>query len=150
MRSAPSSPPTPIGYTASSPGASSIPPGELIEDACANAWTILVGRPDITLDARGFAWLVAVATNEALRLVSKTRPEHLAGGFLASRSGDACGQGMLEPVADHTRATSARSSGSSRATARRSSSRQWATATATSWSYLERRLSPTRGDATWS
>jgi DNA-directed RNA polymerase specialized sigma24 family protein len=73
---------------------------EGIEDACANAWTILVGRPDITVDARGFSWLVAVATNEALRLVSNTRCEHLAGGFLAGRSGDACGQGMLEPVAD--------------------------------------------------
>jgi hypothetical protein len=47
----------------------------------------------------GFAWLVAVATNEALRLVSKTRPERLAGGFLASRSDDASGQGMLEPAA---------------------------------------------------
>jgi dsDNA-binding SOS-regulon protein len=28
-------------------------PRELIEDACANAWAILVRRPDITLDARG-------------------------------------------------------------------------------------------------
>jgi DNA-directed RNA polymerase specialized sigma24 family protein len=73
---------------------------EVIEDACASAWTILVGRPDITLDARGLAWLVAVATNEALRLVSKTRPERLAGGFLASRSDDASREGMLEPVAD--------------------------------------------------
>jgi DNA-directed RNA polymerase specialized sigma24 family protein len=73
---------------------------EVIEDACANAWTILVGRPDITLDARGFSWLVAVATNEALRLVSKTQHERLAGGFLASRSGEASAAEMLEPAAD--------------------------------------------------
>jgi hypothetical protein len=35
-------------------------PRELIEDACASAWTIMVRRDDITLDPRGFSWLTTV------------------------------------------------------------------------------------------
>jgi RNA polymerase sigma factor (sigma-70 family) len=48
---------------------------ELIEDACANAWAILLRRPDITLDARGLKWLTTVAVNEALMLLRRTRGE---------------------------------------------------------------------------
>jgi DNA-directed RNA polymerase specialized sigma24 family protein len=39
----------------------------LIEDACQQAWTILLLRPDIILDYRGLAWTALVATREAWR-----------------------------------------------------------------------------------
>lgn len=39
-----------------------------IDDACSFAWLQLTGRPDITLDRRGFAWLTTVALREARRL----------------------------------------------------------------------------------
>ena len=38
---------------------------ELIEDACQMAWTTLLQRPDITLDARGLGWLTTVPMHEA-------------------------------------------------------------------------------------
>lgn len=53
---------------------------EIIEDACQIAWTKLLRRPDITLDARGFGWLATVAVHEAWRLRS-TADEQLAGAF---------------------------------------------------------------------
>jgi RNA polymerase sigma factor (sigma-70 family) len=56
---------------------------ELIEDACANAWAILVPRADITLDARGFSWLTTVAINEALKLLHRTRGETPVGTYQA-------------------------------------------------------------------
>jgi DNA-directed RNA polymerase specialized sigma24 family protein len=45
-------------------------PEAVIEDACQVAWTILVRRPDISLDERGFNWLAIVAIREAWRLAS--------------------------------------------------------------------------------
>lgn len=60
---------------------------ELIEDACANAWAILLRRDDITLDARGFSWLTTVAINEALRLLRRTRGETPVGTFQADTRG---------------------------------------------------------------
>jgi RNA polymerase sigma factor (sigma-70 family) len=48
-------------------------PEAAIEDACQTAWTILLRRPDVTLDERGLAWLTTVATREAWRLASTTR-----------------------------------------------------------------------------
>jgi DNA-directed RNA polymerase specialized sigma24 family protein len=42
-------------------------PEHVIEDACQTAWTILLRRPDITLDQRGLAWLATVATHHAWR-----------------------------------------------------------------------------------
>ena len=42
----------------------------VIEDACQVAWTIVLRRADIVLDARGFSWLVTVAVREAWRLGS--------------------------------------------------------------------------------
>lgn len=43
-------------------------PEPTIEDACATAWTKLLARPDVSLDARGLAWLTTVAIHEAWRL----------------------------------------------------------------------------------
>jgi len=40
-------------------------PEQTIEDACQQAWTILVRRSDIRLDAAGFKWLTTVAIHEA-------------------------------------------------------------------------------------
>jgi DNA-directed RNA polymerase specialized sigma24 family protein len=40
-------------------------PEQTIEDACQHAWTILVRRRDIRLDAAGFSWLATVAIREA-------------------------------------------------------------------------------------
>jgi DNA-directed RNA polymerase specialized sigma24 family protein len=60
---------------------------ELIADACADAWTILLRRPDITLDHRGFRWLLTVAINEALRLLRRTRGETPVGAFPADSRG---------------------------------------------------------------
>src|SRR4051812_16897863 len=53
---------------------------EVIEDACQSAWTTLLRRDDIALDARGFRWLVTVAIREAWRLGSTVR-EQPAGTF---------------------------------------------------------------------
>jgi len=47
----------------------------LIEDACQMAWTRLLQRPDITLDARGFGWLTTVAVHEAWRLGPVTQEQ---------------------------------------------------------------------------
>ena len=49
-------------------------PHALIEDACANAWAILLRRPDITLDRRGLNWLRTVARNEARATEPHPRP----------------------------------------------------------------------------
>jgi hypothetical protein len=55
---------------------------ELIEDACANAWAILLRRADITLDARGFSWLTTVAINEALYLKDSATPTARSPSYL--------------------------------------------------------------------
>jgi RNA polymerase sigma factor (sigma-70 family) len=60
---------------------------ELIEDACASAWRILLRRPDVTLDARGRKWLTTVAVNEALELLRRTRGETSVGAFQADTRG---------------------------------------------------------------
>ena len=39
-------------------------PSDAIEDACHTAWAILLRRADISLGARGLAWLTIVAVNE--------------------------------------------------------------------------------------
>ena len=54
---------------------------QTIEDACQNAWTVLVRRPDVALDAAGFAWLRRVATHEAWRLCGQQLDENPAGDF---------------------------------------------------------------------
>ncbi len=42
-------------------------PDATIEDACQNAWAILLRRPHITLDERGIHWLATVAIREGWR-----------------------------------------------------------------------------------
>ena len=39
-------------------------PAEAVEDGCQTAWAILLRRPDVSLDARGFGWLTVVAVRE--------------------------------------------------------------------------------------
>ena len=48
-------------------------PAATVEDACQNAWAILVRRDDIPLDERGVSWLATVAIREGWRLQSSTR-----------------------------------------------------------------------------
>src|SRR4051794_31458326 len=48
-------------------------PEPVVEDACQTAWTILLRRPDVTLDERGLGWLTTVAVREAWRLASTAR-----------------------------------------------------------------------------
>jgi DNA-directed RNA polymerase specialized sigma24 family protein len=59
----------------------------VIEDACQVAWTILVRRPDVTLDERGLNWLAIVAIREAWRLASIAN-EIPAGSFQADTPGE--------------------------------------------------------------
>jgi DNA-directed RNA polymerase specialized sigma24 family protein len=70
---------------------------DVIDDACASAWTILVRRPDITLDARGFSWLATVAIHEARHLSARHRQELLVGTFQADPRGHD-DQGHPEPA----------------------------------------------------
>ena len=46
---------------------------QTIEDACQNAWAILLRRDDITLDDRAAAWLATVAIREGWRLTRGER-----------------------------------------------------------------------------
>src|SRR4051794_17721856 len=59
---------------------------QTIEDACQVAWTILLRRPDITLDHRGLHWLTVVATREAWRQASTAR-ETPVGSFQGGARG---------------------------------------------------------------
>ena len=62
---------------------------DVLDDACANAWTSLLRRPDITLDARGFSWLTTVAIREAWRLHRSSAQEVPVGSYQGdSRSHD--------------------------------------------------------------
>ena len=40
---------------------------EVVDDACQIAWSILLRRPDISLDACGLSWLTTVAVHEVYR-----------------------------------------------------------------------------------
>jgi DNA-directed RNA polymerase specialized sigma24 family protein len=48
---------------------------ELIADACAYAWLMLVRRGDIGLDARGVQWVITVAVRQAWALERRNRQE---------------------------------------------------------------------------
>jgi RNA polymerase sigma factor (sigma-70 family) len=48
-------------------------PEQTIEDACQNAWAILLRHPKVTLEHGGFAWLATVASRDAWRLASRAR-----------------------------------------------------------------------------
>lgn len=60
-------------------------PPDAIEDACHTAWAILLRRPDISLDARGLAWLTTVAVHE----VRHQRAGDLPMGALTLGAGEA-------------------------------------------------------------
>jgi RNA polymerase sigma factor (sigma-70 family) len=81
-------------------------PEQTIEDACQAAWTILLRRPDITLDERGLAWLVTVATHHAWELAS-IADETPVGGFQGGATGHDAEQ-MLEPAARDDRSAEQR------------------------------------------
>jgi DNA-directed RNA polymerase specialized sigma24 family protein len=61
-------------------------PEQTIEDACQHAWTILIRRPDIRLDANGLDWLATVAIHEAWHRAAA--PEIPSGGFQGTARGD--------------------------------------------------------------
>jgi DNA-directed RNA polymerase specialized sigma24 family protein len=71
---------------------------QVVDDACATAWTILMRRPDITLDARGFSWLATVATRAAWQLHANHRHEIPIGGFQADPRDHDHPQDVPEPV----------------------------------------------------
>src|SRR4051794_4760917 len=54
-------------------------PTELVEDACAHAWSVLLQHDEVSLDRGGFARLYVVAIREAYRLSDRSRREWPAG-----------------------------------------------------------------------
>jgi DNA-directed RNA polymerase specialized sigma24 family protein len=68
----------------------------VVDDACATAWTKLLRRPDVALNAHGRAWLITVALHEAWRLQERRAQETPVGPF-ARRSTVDDGH-ALEPV----------------------------------------------------
>lgn len=46
-------------------------PPEVVEDACQHAWLAMLRRDDVTLDARGRAWVVTVAIHAAWKLAAR-------------------------------------------------------------------------------
>ncbi len=58
---------------------------DVVDDACATAWTKLLRRPDIALNARGRAWLITVAVHEAWQLQER-RAQEMPVGPLDRRS----------------------------------------------------------------
>ena len=71
-------------------------PEQTIEDACQNAWAILLRHPEVTLEHGGFAWLATVASRDAWRLASRAR-ELPVGAYLP---GDPEPGTVPEPPAD--------------------------------------------------
>lgn len=96
-------------------------PEPTIEDACQTAWTILLRRPDVTVDEHGVCWLATVAIREAWRLASTTR-ETPVGRYQGNGSGDGDEPGE-PPHPDERSAEQARSSACSTRSASRSSGR---------------------------
>lgn len=60
---------------------------DVVDDACATAWTTLVRRHDITLDARGFSWLATTAIRQAWRLHRARAEEAPTGTFQGDTHG---------------------------------------------------------------
>jgi DNA-directed RNA polymerase specialized sigma24 family protein len=54
---------------------------EIVDDACATAWSQLVRRPDVELSPRGVAWLITVAVHEAWRLQERRAQEMPLGPY---------------------------------------------------------------------
>ncbi len=57
-----------------------------VEDACQNAWTILLAHPEIHLDHRGLSWLTTVAIRETWAQARRAR--ELPAGALSSPDAD--------------------------------------------------------------
>ena len=71
-----------------------------IEDACQTAWTILMRRPDIPLNAGGISWLQTVATREAWVIAGRSRAEIPSGAFLPGGADPELAGELPEPPAD--------------------------------------------------
>jgi DNA-directed RNA polymerase specialized sigma24 family protein len=76
-------------------------PDATIEDACQNAWAILLRSDHVTLDERGAHWLAKVAIREGWRLASTARdvPVGVAGDALEPH-GSALDPRATAPAAD--------------------------------------------------
>ena len=59
---------------------------EAVEDGCQTAWAILLRRPDVSLDARGFGWLTVVAVREVRH--QRARTQELPMGALTLGAGE--------------------------------------------------------------
>ena len=56
---------------------------DMIGDACAFAWLMLVRRDDVHFDRQGVKWLIVVGTRRAWELARLARRESPVGGFLS-------------------------------------------------------------------
>jgi hypothetical protein len=72
-------------------------PAQTIEDACQNAWAMLLRREDVTLDERGAAWLATVAIREGWRL---TRCGEVPATAMRPGMPESPGLAADEPAAD--------------------------------------------------
>ena len=72
---------------------------DIVDDACATAWTKLLRRPDVALNARGLAWLITVAVHEAWQLQERRAHETPVGPFAR---GSAIDGDVLEPIDVHS------------------------------------------------
>jgi DNA-directed RNA polymerase specialized sigma24 family protein len=73
-------------------------PRELIEDACQNAWTIMLRSQPRR--ATWFAWLRVVAIHEAWQQCARSRNERPAGAFISPDASDIGAYEHPDPPAD--------------------------------------------------
>lgn len=100
-------------------------PRALLEDACQTAWTILLRRPDIELSPAGYAWLIVVASHEALRPPAPQPPWR--GRRRGSERGAGAGSGCQR--AGQTRASSSARRARSRASPSSAAGGTWGSRT---------------------
>jgi DNA-directed RNA polymerase specialized sigma24 family protein len=72
-------------------------PAEAVEDGCQTAWAILLRRPDVSLDRRGFGWLTVVAVREVRH--QRDRARELPMGALTLGAGET--DELPEPASMH-------------------------------------------------
>jgi DNA-directed RNA polymerase specialized sigma24 family protein len=68
---------------------------EVVDDACATAWSQLVRRADVELGPRGVVWLITVAIHEAWRLQQRRTQETPLGPYARPSMHD---DDPLEPI----------------------------------------------------
>ena len=73
-------------------------PRELIEDACQNAWTIMLRSQPRR--ATWFAWLRVVAIHEAWQQCARSRNERPAGAFISPEASETGAYEYPDPPAD--------------------------------------------------